>query len=800
MSHRAFGLVLVCASLQCGDPGSRSAGFSPSSEGEVGIEDGAEEPASAALGEDPGEVGALAQALVEVLPPFGWRTMTPSTSVGFAPRSDAVVLWGRDSMLVYGGRLPDGTYSTELAGYDPTTDNWIRLPAAPLSGRSHAIAVWTGRKAYIWGGRNATYRHMSSGGVFVPYGPDNGRWYTIRSAPHILKCDPQGVWSPATQELIVFGCTGSAGTGYVAGGMAYKSGAQTWRELPAPPFSARIGARVVWAGDKMVVFGGGDPGTRAPFWDGGVYDPVSNTWATINAGVSREAAPDLGGEPRIYAAVGLTIGRYLEMAGIWGGRPADGATAFDDGSAYNPDNLSWRSIPPPGSTMPDSHRRYVSAWYGADRLFIWGGQRYLSGQPHTLLDSGASFNPLRGTWTAMEPGGPSARARASAVWTGSDAIIWGGFDQSGGTERLLADGMLYQPSPRQIRAHTVEAGYSASCAFVDDGALECWGPYTSFAVSQQVNPRRPYVMKGLGTEELHHLSLGGAHGCTIVASDGVVRCWGSNLFGALGAGPVNATVPVVVPLPRPALQVSAGGDHTCAVLDNHELWCWGYNNDGQIGNGSSGERVPPVKVSGLSGVAQVSAGGDHTCAVLTDGSARCWGRGLFGKLGDGTSQNRLTPTTVVGLGDAVQIEAGGSLTCARRADGTVSCWGSNAFGGLGQGSVNYGDNPAPLPVRELSDAVRIEVGSWYACALRASGQPVCWGDNTAGQLGDGSGVQRTLPTLVVGLSGITGISAGYSHTCARGSSGQVWCWGQNHDGQLGDGTNVVRYAPRPVLW
>jgi alpha-tubulin suppressor-like RCC1 family protein len=154
----------------------------------------------------------------------------------------------------------------------------------------------------------------------------------------------------------------------------------------------------------------------------------------------------------------------------------------------------------------------------------------------------------------------------------------------------------------------------------------------------------------------------------------------------------------------------------------------------------------------------------------------------------------------VGLGDAVQIEAGGSLTCARRAGGTVSCWGSNAFGGLGQGSVNYGDNPAPLAVRELSDAVRIEVGSWYACALRASGQPVCWGDNTAGQLGDGSGVQRTLPTPVVGLSGITGISAGYSHTCARGSSGQVWCWGQNRDGQLGDGTNVVRYAPRPVLW
>ena len=199
-------------------------------------------------------------------------------------------------------------------------------------------------------------------------------------------------------------------------------------------------------------------------------------------------------------------------------------------------------------------------------MFIWGGQRYVAGQPHTLLGSGASFHPTRGEWVAMEPGGPSPRARASAVWAGSDAIIWGGFDQSGGSERLLADGMLYQPTPRQIRAHNVSAGYSASCSFVEDGALECWGDF--FAADQQVNPRRPYIMRGLGTEELHHLSLGIQHACSIVASDGVVRCWGTNTFGALGAGPVNAKEPVVVPLPRPALQVSAGGDHTCALLDS----------------------------------------------------------------------------------------------------------------------------------------------------------------------------------------------------------------------------------------
>lgn len=139
------------------------------------MQDGAEEPPSAAAGEDPAEVGEVARALVDVLPPVGWRPMAPSTSIGFEARSDAAAVWARDSLLVFGGRKADGSYSSELGGYQPDADNWIRLPPSPLSGRSHALAVWTGRKVYFWGGRSATYRHMTSGGVYVPYGPTGGR-------------------------------------------------------------------------------------------------------------------------------------------------------------------------------------------------------------------------------------------------------------------------------------------------------------------------------------------------------------------------------------------------------------------------------------------------------------------------------------------------------------------------------------------------------------------------------------------------------------------------------------------------
>lgn len=791
MSQKVIGVLLVCASLHCGGQDSRE--FTPGAEGEGGIEDGAEEPSSSAPGEDPGEVGSVAQAVSNVLPPFGWRPMSPSTSIGFAPRSDAAMPWVGHSMLVYGGRLADGSYSSELAGYEPVEDKWFSLSAAPLSGRSHAVTVWTGSKVYVWGGRNGTYRHMSSGGVYVPYYPERGRWFTIRSAPHILKCDPQGVWSEATQEMLLFGCTGSASTGYVAGGMAYKSGAQTWRELPAPPFTARIGARVVGVDGKMAVFGGGDPVTRAPFWDGGVYDPISNTWAPINVGVAREEAAAFGGEPRLYAALGLNTGRFRERASFWGGRPADGATAYDDGGAYNPTDLGWNSILSPGSALSESHRRYVSAWYGSDRLFIWGGQRYVAGQSPIVLGNGASWNAQSRTWSPMESGGPLPRAGASAAWTGSEAIVWGGFDQSG----LLADGMIYHPTPRNMHADAIGAGSYFSCAFVEDGALECWGAMSFFSVDPGTNPRRPYVIRGLRASGPHQISLGIGHGCALVDGGGVVRCFGNNNFGSVGGFSNGA---LVVSLPRPAIQISSGNDYSCALLDNREVWCWGANRYGQVGNGLTADSSPPSQVSGLSGVAQISAGMDHTCAVLLDGTARCWGRGISGQLGDGTTQSRLTPATVVGLSNVVQIDSGGYMTCARKSDGSVFCWGNNSFGGLGQGTVDEGSHPTPLQVHDLSDAVNLTVGGWFACALRANGQPVCWGKNSFGQLGDGTNVHRSLPTPVVGLSGIAEIAVGFSHGCARSQTGQVSCWGNNLNGQIGDGTNAERQAPREVVW
>lgn len=813
MRQEAAVAAWVLLSLHCGGSDGGRVVFRPSEEAEFGAMDGPEEPPSDDPGSDPEGVGPLHAALVSVLPPVGWRAMSPSTSIGFAPRSDAMVKWTRQAMLVYGGRLADGSYSNELAGYYPESDNWIRFASSPLSPRSHAIAVWTGRKIYVFGGRNATYRHMSSGGVIVPYETQTAQWFTIRSAPHILKCDAQGVWSPATWELLLFGCTGTAASGYAASGMAYHTTQKVWRELPAPPITARIGANVVWTnGDlgttrgRMVVFGGGDPITRAPFWDGADYDPINNTWQRINGDVPREEAPSHGGEPRIYAAAALSSGRYLEKASFWGGRPADGATAFSDGAEYSPRAIPgsrWSSIPSPDTALAEPHRRYVSAWFGADRMFIWGGERYVAQAERILLGNGAMWSPRQRSWSPLPDGGPSPRARASAVWTGDSAIAWGGYDRVGGQERMLSDGMLYRPPPREMVARRLSTGYAAACAFVDDSALECWGPTYAyeFAVRPYSVPQRPHVIRGIYARDRNDLSMGATFACAIVDRGSSVHCFGSSLFGALGVPSIGAMGPLTVTLPGPARQISAGGDHVCAALMSGEIWCWGNNQYGQLGNGSTSERAAPGKVAGIDSAIQVSSGGDHSCALLADGTARCWGSGLFGKLGDGAAEQRLTPVAVSGLTDLVEIDAGTSFTCARKRAGTVHCWGSNAFGGLGQGSINYGNNPTPLEVRELADAVQLSLGGWYACAVRQGGGAVCWGDNGSGQLGDGTRIQRTLPTPVIGLSDIAEISASPTQfSCARSNAGNVWCWGKNTEGQLGDGTNVDRFAPRPVVW
>ncbi|WP_257449697.1 RCC1-like domain-containing protein [Archangium lipolyticum] len=254
--------------------------------------------------------------------------------------------------------------------------------------------------------------------------------------------------------------------------------------------------------------------------------------------------------------------------------------------------------------------------------------------------------------------------------------------------------------------------------------------------------------------------------------------------------------PPVTPSPR-LLKLDASGGHALHVRADGTVWGWGYNHHGQLGPATSEPRVrSPVKVTGLSGVTSVAAGGAYSLALRQDGTVWSWGYNSNGQLGDGTLVNRSTPAQVSGLSGVVSVTAGNGFALALRDDGTVWSWGEGYSGQLGNGTTGQRSTPDQVP--GLSRVVAVAAGYGYALALRDDGTVWSWGENFEGQLGDGTTTQRSTPAQVVGLSGITALAAGDAHSLALRNDGTVWSWGYNYSGQLGDASNTQRLTPVQV--
>src|SRR5437762_1895507 len=258
--------------------------------------------------------------------------------------------------------------------------------------------------------------------------------------------------------------------------------------------------------------------------------------------------------------------------------------------------------------------------------------------------------------------------------------------------------------------------------------------------------------------------------------------------------------------------VAGGGFHACMRLPDGTVQCWGRNNFGQLGNGDGNlaDSSVPVAVRGLTTATRVVTGDSHTCALLGDGTVQCWGVGDSGQRGDGTFNNISTvPVAVVGMGgaghltNAVAVAARGYHSCALLGDGTVRCWGRNVDGQLGDGTVA---NPAtgppgsstPVQVSGITGAAAVIAGGYHTCALFADGTAWCWGRSDDGQLGNGARASASTPVPVTNLTGVTAMTAGFYHTCALLPNGTVWCWGRNDEGQLGDGATTGSSTPVTV--
>jgi hypothetical protein len=207
--------------------------------------------------------------------------------------------------------------------------------------------------------------------------------------------------------------------------------------------------------------------------------------------------------------------------------------------------------------------------------------------------------------------------------------------------------------------------------------------------------------------------------------------------------------------------IGAGGDVSCAVTDAGAVKCWGANDYGQLGDGTLANRYIPAAVYGLSsGIARISPGYYHTCALTTAGAVKCWGRNDDGQLGDGTTTDRLTAGTVSGLSTGIAaVSAGYQHSCTVSTAGAVKCWGQNTYGGLGNGSMT--DSSVPVSVLgATTNGAQVDTGWHTTCALSSAGSAKCWGQNSSGEIGDGTTTFRLTPVTVSGLGTYTTLVPG----------------------------------------
>jgi len=288
------------------------------------------------------------------------------------------------------------------------------------------------------------------------------------------------------------------------------------------------------------------------------------------------------------------------------------------------------------------------------------------------------------------------------------------------------------------------------------------------------------------------ISAGGEHTCALL-EDGTVECWGDNESGQLGNGTTTSiATPVAVSGLATAISISAGLEHSCALLAVGTVECWGNGKSGQLGDGGTESRTTPVPVGGLAEVSAISAGWEHTCAIHTEaGEVECWGGDGGGQLGDGSTTDSPTPVPVPGVANVGELGAGDLYTCAIFGIGEVECWGQ-----LNPEGETTNPNPTAVALGSTAEAPEITVGGFHACALLAN-TVECWGDDDFGQLGDGTATPGVIqpPAPVTGLAEPAQLSGGSFHTCAVVTKGGVECWGGNEFGQLGDGNTADSAVP-----
>jgi alpha-tubulin suppressor-like RCC1 family protein len=344
----------------------------------------------------------------------------------------------------------------------------------------------------------------------------------------------------------------------------------------------------------------------------------------------------------------------------------------------------------------------------------------------------------------------------------------------------------------------VTAGFVHSCGLTPTGAAYCWGHnfYGQLGNGLTTDGSTPTSTPVAVSGDLSFsaLAAGDRHTCGLTTS-GSAHCWGSNDNGQLGTGSTaSSSTPVPVSGDQIFYALVADGAHTCGLTSSGVAYCWGYNIFGQLGVPETGPETcletptescstAPVAVSGGLKFSSLTAGTFHSCGVTSSGVAYCWGFNDNGQLGNGSTTSSSTPVPVSGGYSFAVLTGGNAHTCGLMSSGAAYCWGGSDNGQVGDGSFTS-IVPTPVAVSGGQSFTVLDAGTVYTCGITPSGAVFCWGGAPLSTVG-----------VIPGGIEFSGIAGGDVHSCGLAVSAVIYCWGENYTGQLGNGTTDDSRVP-----
>jgi len=364
--------------------------------------------------------------------------------------------------------------------------------------------------------------------------------------------------------------------------------------------------------------------------------------------------------------------------------------------------------------------------------------------------------------------------------------------------------------PNQVGSDTnwtqVLTGDMHTCSVKSDNTLFCFGYNVSGSLGDGTTIKKQVPVQ-IGGADWSRVEGGnnyavGAHTCGI-KTDKSLFCWGYNMYGQIGDGTTGTRLsPTLIGSDTTWTQLSVGDKYSLARKTDNSLWFWGYNYYGQLGDGTTANKKSPTAAGGGAAEwAQVAADYGHICGVKTSGTLFCWGWNIYGQLGDGTTGNRKAPvqessSATTWSQSAGTLGVGYWHSCAIKTNDTLFCWGSNGNYQLGIGTYDQ-KKTSPFQVGTDTDWSKLGVGAYHTCAIKTNGALFCWGQNGDGRCGDGTTNSPMSPAReATSATDWANVSPGLYFTCANKTTGALFCWGDNQAGELGDGQ---AWSDNPIL-